>query len=107
MWLYSRITDGGSGRALRGGFSRKLTWLVLYSLFLGGVVHWGFFFHWGDMQFASADWPKEQYYYSVLRAAVTEPAIPYYVSPSRGDPRFLGIPETVLSPQIILMTFTG
>ena len=38
---------------------------------------------------------------------MTEPAIPYYVSPDWGEPRFLGILETVLSPQIILMTFTG
>lgn len=71
-------------------------------------MHWGFFFQWGNMAFIVADWPKEHFYYSVLRAAMTEPVVPYYVLPDFGrETKFLGVPETVLSPQIFLLIFTG
>ena len=131
------------------------TWLVVASLFFVGILHWALFFQFGDLPFVGNDtWPQEKYYYSVLRASVTERVIPYYVSPARRDSRnvtfrgpsteprpgnpkhgdlfyetdteityifvqlkwqlldghsvkFLGIPETILSPQVALLPLIG
>jgi len=120
-----------------------------------GILHWAIFFQFGNLPFVGNDtWPQEHYYYSVLRASITERVIPYYVSPARRDSRnvtfrglstgprpinpqhgdlfdetdtdityifvnlqwqpwdrhsikFLGIPETNLSPQVALLPLIG
>ena len=77
---------------------------LLGGLFAIGVIHWAFFFRFGEMGFDRVDWPKEFNNYSVLRSAITEGAIPYFVSSSQAPVRFLGNPESVLSPQIFLLS---
>lgn len=105
---------GAAGRLARWLFSppqadplsRGLTALFLAGLFLVGVAHWAFFFDFGRMSFKAYDWPKEFAYYSILREAILGHAIPYHVSQVlfvHQTNRFLSIPETVLSPQILLL----
>jgi hypothetical protein len=78
--------------------------LFLLLLYVGGVVHWVYYFHGGQMTFQAYDWPKEYSYYSTLKQAVTEGRIPYHIDhPFQGTNRFMSIPETVISPQIILL----
>lgn len=73
-------------------------------LFCLGVIHWLYFFNFGRLAFSAFDWPKEYKYYSVLRQALLEPAIPYHISEKfQSTDRFLALPETNLSPQIILL----
>lgn len=80
--------------------------MTLGSLFVVGVLHWGIFLQFGDIPFTGLDWPQEKYHYGVLRESIREGAIPYFVSPEPpfvGNSYFLGIPQTVLSPQIFLL----
>ena len=86
---------------------KLVTWLVIASLFLGGVAHWLIFFQGGDVPFVEQDWPITEYHYAVLRDSMTERVIPYFVSPAAVDTRFLGSPETILSPQVALLPLTG
>jgi hypothetical protein len=107
--------------------SRRATieWLGLAALYLAGVVHWSMFLGFGQFSFKALDWPKEQLYLRVLRDATRDGAIPYHVhvpvefaqqfpqfinlNPTEEAPltptRFLALPETILSPQVLLLRF--
>lgn len=88
--------------------SRWRTAGVLLALYVGGLGHWIYFFNAGRMSFEYLDWPKEYGLYQVLRAAIQECRLPYHVSePFHDTDRFLGLPETVLSPQILLLPLLG
>jgi hypothetical protein len=81
-----------------------VTILFLVLLYLTGFAHWVFFFNAGRINFSTNDWPKEFMYYSVLREALQQHTIPYHVTQKFQDTdRFLAIPETNLSPQILLL----
>jgi hypothetical protein len=98
--------------------------LVLFSLYTVGLLHWIVFFNCGRLTFRSYDWPKEVMYLEVLQNALCEGRLPLHILvpwpyasqfpqlinypqelvadvPVRC--RFLGLPETVLSPQIVLL----
>lgn len=56
------------------------------------------------MIYRTGDWQKEYDYYSVIKQAVTEGTAPYHISAKyQTTDRFLAIPETDFSPQIILL----
>jgi hypothetical protein len=77
--------------------------LLLYAL---GLAHWTLFFNRGDVAFShNDDWSKEHDYYVVLQQALLTRQPPYHMTAEhqRTD-RFLGLPETNLSPQILLLT---
>jgi len=79
---------------------------VLLVLFGVGVVHWIVFFNFGNLTFRSADWPKEYLYFSVLQQAVSTGTVPYHVDQAlQSTQRFLALPETAKSPQILLLPF--
>lgn len=86
-------------------WSKACSGLALSALFAVGVVHWVWFFNFGDMAFTPYDWPKEYQYYTVLRKAVSGDTLPYHVSVTFHNitNRFLGLPETLLSPQVLLL----
>jgi hypothetical protein len=84
------------------------------------------FFNRGDLTLETEDWPKERIYFEVLADAMHERRIPYHVAlpeifvyrfpqlnnlaPDRPPAppvicRFLAMPETVLSPQVLLLAF--
>jgi len=81
---------------------------VLYALLLGlGAAHWVLFFGVPPaLPREAEDWPKEFRYYAILRQAVTEGRIPYFISqPIQETRKFFALPETVLSPQIVLLRY--
>jgi hypothetical protein len=90
-----------------------LTLLLLGGLYVYGLVHWTLFIGaidvWplparGGMIFSKLDWPKEYLFYSVLRDAVRDGRAPLHVSePVHETDRFLALPETVLSPQVLFL----
>jgi hypothetical protein len=90
----------------RPGSRRAVTVLALLALYALGIVHWGLFFHWGRMSFREEDWPKEHDYYTLLRDALVTRQVPYHTSALyQNTDRFLGLPETNLSPQVLLLPF--
>lgn len=90
-----------------GLFPRTFVVAALALLFVSGVLHWVVFFQYGEFSFSPRDWPKEFLHYATLRALVSDPVIPYFVTPARRGIEFLGNPETVLSPQIVLLPLMG
>jgi hypothetical protein len=82
--------------------------VVLAVLFAAGALHWMLFLHSGNMTFQPHDWGKEYIYYSLFKQALTTGEIPYHISLAFHDtPRFLALPETNLSPQILLLPLMG
>lgn len=88
-----------------GRISSILPAAALLALYVLGVRHWVSFFNYGRFAFTAVDWPKEYLNYSILQQAIVERLVPYQIVNVLGqvDP-FLGIPETVLSPQLALLT---
>jgi hypothetical protein len=90
---------------------RILGILALAALYLLGLVHWDYFFDHGNILFTSRDWPKEALYYTLLRDTIRTGTLPFHIdvqtSPpaelTHGTNRFLALPETNLSPQILLL----
>ena len=87
-------------------WQRTIQWSWIFALLLIGLVMWVYFLDVGRIQFDIHDWPKEWQYYSILKQALTEKTIPLHTNPNPNAPeRFLSIPETVLSPQILSLWF--
>ena len=84
----------------------KTTAGILVLLFAAGFLHWIWFLNHGEMSFKAYDWGKEFLYYSVLKQAIATGLIPYHISLAfQNSNRFLAIPETNLSPQVLLLSF--
>lgn len=80
--------------------------LFLSALFLLGLGHWVSSFRMGDIPMSIADWPKEKQYCLVLKQALEEKRVPYFISePVHKTDMFLGLPETMVSPQVYLLKF--
>src|SRR5262249_29476747 len=96
--------------------------LVIALLYLGGLVFWLLFYTWGNQQpdqlFCSVgpesawaepslrgfDWYKEEHYYQILGQALHEGRLPYHYDKTYHlTDRFLAMPETNLSPQVLLL----
>lgn len=89
----------------------------MLTMYLLGAGFWGDFLNWGRLTFAAYDWPKELLYFNVVREALTHGRMPWHISiPAEyaafhqflnADDaqlcRFLAVPETVLSPQLVLL----
>ncbi|HKI36748.1 MAG TPA: hypothetical protein VKA46_33140 [Gemmataceae bacterium] len=89
--------------------SRALSLLVLLFLYLLGLGHWTLFFNWGDIAFTrNEDWSKEYDYYVILQEALRTRRVPYHMSKEyQKTDKFLGLPESNLSPQILLLPYLG
>jgi hypothetical protein len=103
----------------------RATRLALCALYAIGLVHWGVFFDWGRLRLSAYDWPKEAFFLEVFQEAIRSGRLPYHVrisapyakefpqlinypEPTKGSSvvcRFLALPETILSPDIILLCF--
>ncbi len=82
--------------------------LFLIGLYLLGYVHWTLFFNLGSPETFKTmfDWGREFHYYNGLRDGLLKGEIPYHVAvPDHHTDRLLGIPEVILSPQIVLLRF--
>jgi hypothetical protein len=82
--------------------------LPIALLFLAGALHWAVFLSptarpWAGPAFSVEDWPKEYRYYEVLQQAVREGRVPLYISRPIHTRKFLALPETLWSPQVLLL----
>jgi hypothetical protein len=95
--------------AARAWLARALTVLTLVALYLLGLAYWTVFFNRGDIAFSgNDDWTKEFDYYCVLQEALRTRQLPYHMTePYQRTDKFLGLPETNLSPQILLLPYLG
>ena len=95
----------------RGRFLAVATIVILVLVYFSGLVHWGIFLSFGTGTFAG-DWAERGCYYSVLREAVRDQAVPYIVPgfssciPPYSE-RFMGNLQPNLSPQIALLPLIG
>jgi hypothetical protein len=79
-------------------------WLL--GILLLGVGMWTYFFRAGDIPWEIHDWPKEWQYYTILKQGMEKGILPLHTTPNANAPeRFLAIPETVLSPQIVTLNW--
>jgi hypothetical protein len=80
--------------------------IVLVAL---GAAHWTMVFGLPPhVPRDAADWPKELRYYALLQEATRTGVVPYYSSrPIQETRKFLAIPETVLSPQLLLLRWVS
>jgi hypothetical protein len=108
-WL-SRLS--GSGLALLEalflhGQSPLHVWtgrVVVPGLFLLGVAHWALFLDFGRIGFDLHDWVQEGWRYAFLQEAVLSRQLPLHLStPFTSLERFIARPDTVLSPQVLLL----
>jgi hypothetical protein len=87
-----------------------LNWTWLGALYVAGILLWGLFLSWGDINFSVNDWslisgPRLAF----LRDAIRSGELPLHIS----DPatlggitdRFLAIPDQILSPQVFLLRY--
>jgi hypothetical protein len=82
--------------------------LLVILLFAAGAFHWILFLHYGDLGFKAHDWGKEFIYYSLIKQSLGSGQVPYHISLAfHGTPRFLALPETNLSPQVLMLAFMG
>ncbi|HEV3203647.1 MAG TPA: hypothetical protein VGY77_04660, partial [Gemmataceae bacterium] len=87
---------------------------MLGGLYALGILHWVWFFNGGELTLQSFDWPKEVMFLEVLKDSLQEGRFPFHIQVSQHyqeefshlrNGRFLGLPETTLSPQILLLPF--
>jgi hypothetical protein len=83
---------------------------VLAALYLGGIVFWGVFFHWGDFPYKFHDWAEvNAARIAFVRDAVIRGQLPLHMPDSsalRGlTDRFLVLPDVITAPQMVLMAF--
>ncbi len=98
--IFQNTLETRTLKALRTGL-----FILLFGI---GATGWIFFLHRGQIAFNHHDWPKEYQYYNILKTAIQNRVIPYHVSEAfHGTHRFLALPETVLAPQIFLLSRVG
>ncbi len=84
---------------------------LLIGLFFLGVLHWMVFYNWGRVDLHYWDWFKEDTYFQVLRQMVETGRLPLHFDQERHGEKFLtqftdkflGLPETNLAPDILLL----
>jgi len=97
-FLFRPPHDGRGAKGCQAAF--------LAILFVLGALHWVAFLdlELGAIHMTAADWPLQFMYDTVLQQAVTEHAMPWHTSREvLNTTRFLTIPETTLSPQVLLL----
>ena len=81
-------------------------YLILGMTYLVGVFHWGWLLNYGRLHYKYMDWQKFFDYYGIIQKALIENTIPYFMPYFyEGTNQFLALPETDLSPTIILLKF--
>jgi hypothetical protein len=86
--------------------SKTGNYLFLSIAYLAGMFHWVWFVHFGNVANRYIDWQKFFEFYEVTQSALLEKSIPYFMPYfHKGTNQFLAIPETDLSPTILLLGF--
>lgn len=83
---------------------RWLQRVWLAGLYGARLLVWAVFLDWGKIPFSVRDWTQEWGFDSILRQAVTLGLVPLHSSAATYvTDRFLAIPQTLMSPQILLL----
>ena len=86
--------------------SRMADYCLLGIAYLAGVFHWAWILNYGRVDYKFFDWQKFFDYYGVLKKALMENSIPWFMPHYyKGTNQFLAIPETDLSPTTFLLKF--
>lgn len=86
--------------------SKTGSYLVLGITYVIGMFHWAWFISFGNVRDRYADWEKFFEYYEVTQNALLEKSVPYFMPYFyKGTNQFLAIPETDLSPTVLLLGF--
>jgi len=81
-------------------------YFVLGIAYFAGAFHWAWFIYFGNVRERFIDWQKFLDYYEVIQKALLETSIPYFMPHFyKGTNQFLALPETDLSPTIVLLSF--
>ena len=84
--------------------NRKYINLVLFII---GATYWYFFYFKGLSPIAHADWVKEQVYLDTIRFSITNRLVPWAWESSfyHGATLFMANPETIFTPDILLLPY--
>lgn len=106
---FLNILDRLSTAFFRGGQDKPTSWLNgvwLAALYLGGLVHWGYFFNWGKVPSNIHDWTQTWPYLNFLRKAALHNLLPLHIGSTLvATDRYIARPDTLLSPQAYLLRF--
>lgn len=87
-------------------YEKYFSVLIITGLFLLGAVTIGRFLNWGSLDFDFLDWTQEGPRYLFIQNSILQREWPLFIdSPMIESERFLGIPDTLLVPQNILLGF--
>ena len=104
--LLNNLSDDLFHPPRRGVGSRIFSNVLLVVLFVLGAIHWAAFFNYGRANLTAHDWWRQYVYLSVGEQAVAERTVPYHISrETLGTNRYLAVPETMLSPQILALPY--
>lgn len=79
--------------------------MALAILFSVGMAHWILFFDFGHMTFSFMDWSEKAKWLIAIKQAIETATIPFHISFAQETDRFLSLPNTLVSPQVILVLF--
>ena len=106
---FLNFLDRLSTAFFRGGQDKlasglNVVWLA--ALYLGGLVHWGYFFNWGSVPTDIHDWIQTRVYFNFLRRAAQHNLLPLHIGSTLvTTDRYIARPDTLLSPQAYLLRF--
>ncbi len=103
QWVERIWTAAGSALSAPG-LAKWAGRAYLVGLFFLGIAHWAYFLNYGRISFDMHDWVQEGWRYTFLQQAVLARQLPLHVStPFTSIERFIARPDTVLSPQVLLL----
>ena len=86
--------------------SKVGNYLILCITYLAGMVYWAWLINFGNIQFKYMDWGMFFDCYRVIKNALAENSIPYFMPYIfKGTNQFLAFPSTDLFPTIFLLKF--
>src|SRR4030042_4713362 len=101
------ISGPGNGNVHKKGPGNGIQTVALAVLFCLGLAHWILFLDFGRMTFSFADWSEKAQWLLVTKQAIETATTPFHVSVVSHTDRFLGLPNILVSPQVILVVFVN
>jgi hypothetical protein len=88
---------------------RLFAYLILY---IAGLLLWGYLLNWGEIPFGLHDWAEGTgHRLAFLQNAIQESKLPLHMPDGSAlrnvTDRFISTPDTILSPQLLLLGFVG
>ncbi len=87
------------------GSLNPLSIIALSLLYAVGVAHWILFYNFGCMTFSFMDWVDKAEWLLATKESIQTATIPFHISYAMHTDRFLGLPNLLVSPQVLLSLF--